>query len=97
MRRADLEEEVHVRVHRHMKVGFGLFAAILGLTFWRWTTYRQPGLPVSATYLDCAILTMALAAFQGWLGGELVFSHGVFVRRDPGAAPAEPGHSSHHH
>ena len=81
MRRADLGEHVHERVHRHMKVGVGLLTAILGLTFWRWTIYKQPGHSVSATYLDCAILTMALAGFQGWLGGELVFSHGVFVER----------------
>ena len=60
MGRADLQEEVHARLHRHMKVGFALLAAILVLTCWRWRTYVQPGLPVSATYLDFGILTMAL-------------------------------------
>ncbi len=86
MRRANLEEEVHHRVHQHMKVGFALLTAIIGLTVWRWTVYRQPALPVSAIYLDCALLTVGLAAFQGWLGGELVYSHGVFVKRaEPGA------------
>ena len=96
MRRADLQEEVHERVHRHMKVGFALLAAILGLTFWRWRTYMRPGLPVSATYLDFALLTLALAAFQGWLGGELVFSDGVSVRRAGKAGP-DSRQASHHH
>lgn len=103
MRRATLEEEVHHRVHRHMKVGFVLLAVIAGLTIWRWTAFTRPGLPVSATYLDCAVLAMALAGFQGWLGGELVYAHGVFVK-DPGPIAGskrttEPrnGKSDHHH
>ncbi len=94
MRRADLKEEVHERVHRHMKVGFALLAVIVGLTIWRWTVFRQPGLAVSAIYLDCAILAMALAAFQGWLGGELVYKHGVFVSA---SAPPEKNPGNHHH
>ena len=97
MRRADLDEEVHVRVHRHMKVGFALLAAILGLTFWRWRTYVRPGLPVTATYLDVALLTLALAAFQGWLGGELVFSDGVSVRRSRETGSGDSKQASHHH
>ena len=79
MRRATLEEEVHHRVHRHMKVGFVLLAVVVGLTIWHWTAFTRPGLPVTAIYLDCAVLAVALAGFQGWLGGELVYTHGVFV------------------
>lgn len=80
MSRAPLEEDVHHLVHQHMKVGLTLLAAIIGLTLWRWTVYTQPGRAVSAIYLDVALLTMGLAGFQGWLGGELVYSHGVFVQ-----------------
>lgn len=102
MRRADLKQDVHIRVHRHMKVGFALLGSIAGLTLWRWTIYKQPALSVSATYLDCALLTMALAAFQGWLGGELVYSDGVFVKRAvPTAGAKEAGdpedNKGHHH
>jgi uncharacterized membrane protein len=73
-----------------------------GLTLWRWTIYKQPAHSVSATYLDCALLTMALAAFQGWLGGELVYSDGVFVNRAiPTAGAKGAGHpqdkEGHHH
>lgn len=101
MRRADLNEDVHLRVHRHMKVGFALLVTIAGLTLWRWRIYAE-GLSVTAIYLDCAVLTMALAAFQGWLGGELVYSDGVFVKRAvPTAGAKEAGHSEdnkgHHH
>lgn len=103
MRRADMKEEVHARVHQHMKVGFALLAVIVGLTIWRWTYFQQAGLPVSAVYLDCAVLAMALAGFQGWLGGELVFTHGVFVgraRTDADAkgkvAPGNKKGSPHH-
>lgn len=103
MRRLTLEEEVHQRVHRHMKVGFALLTSVIGLTIWRWLTYVQADRWVSATYLDCAILTMALACFQGWLGGEVVYSDGIFVKhahRSPVAdgkgAPEEPAKAHHH-
>ena len=101
MRRAPLEEDVHHLVHQHMKVGLALLVAILGLTFWRWTVYRQPNRPVSAVYLDVALLTMGFAGFQGWLGGELVYSHGVFVQAAAPRAAAKgdpkPAKSTHHH
>lgn len=103
MRRATLSEEVHHRVHQHMKVGFTLLTVIVGLTVWRWTIFTQPRLPVSAIYLDCALLTMALAGFQGWLGGELVYTYGVFVKNTGPTAGAkeksEPKDKkgNHHH
>jgi len=59
MRRADLEAEVHERVHRHMKVGLALLAAILAMTLWRGRIYMRPEGAISATYLDFALLTMA--------------------------------------
>lgn len=80
MRRATLSDAVHPQVHRHMRVGFVLSAAIVGLTVWRWTIYTA-GVSVPVFYLDLAVLTVALAAFQGWLGGELVYRDGVFVRQ----------------
>lgn len=93
MRRATLTEDVHHRVHRHMKVGLVLLAAMLGLTVWRWWIFAGPTAAVPVYYLDIALLTVALAAFQGWLGGELVYSDGVFVRQGeaPGPEAAESG------
>lgn len=102
MRRAKLEEKVHERVHQHMKVGLALLTAIIGLTVWRWTIFDGPGIPVTAIYLDVALLTAGLAGFQGWLGGELVYTYGVFVKavrpsaRVKGKAVPEEGKSIHH-
>ena len=98
MRRATLDGPVHERVHRHMWVGIGLYVVICVLTLWRWTYYSSDTL-LTLLYLDVAFLAMALAAFQGWLGGELVYTHGVFVakkRLDPQAAtrPTTGGSSS---
>ena len=102
MRRATLDEEVHHRVHRHMAVGLVLLTAMVGLAVWRFAIFWQ-GIAVSATYLDCAIVAVVVAGFQGWLGGQLVYRHGVSV--DHPARPAgrqragrsvDKG-SAHHH
>lgn len=101
MRRANLSEDVHHRVHRHMRVGIVLVSAIVALAIWRWTLYSSGG-DLPAIYLGLAVLTLGLGAFQGWLGGELVYSDGVFVREGKAAAPADKdgeksGHGSHDH
>ena len=51
-------------------------------------------------YLDCGGLVVALAPFQGWLGGELVYTHGVFVRLASQAGAGDdqaPGGNAHEH
>lgn len=102
MRRAELQESVHARVHQHMWVGMAFFAVICGLAAWRWTFFDDPAKPLTALYLDFAFLAVALAAFQGWLGGELVYTHGVFVARESQgsashAAPAGKPAAGHDH
>lgn len=79
MRRASLKEAVHERVHRHVWIGITLLCVIVALAGWRWTFYAHPGLALPMLYLDASFLALALAAFQGWLGGELVYTHAVFV------------------
>jgi uncharacterized membrane protein len=61
-----------------MHVGLVLVAVIVGLTLWRWSVQSAGGI-VPMIYLDLAVLTVAFAAFQGLLGGELVYTDGVFV------------------
>ena len=85
MYRAPLSEEVHGRVHRHMRFGLVLAAAIAGLATWRGLLFAR-GQIVPLAYLDLAALTVALALFQGWLGGELVYGDGVFVQAGDGEA-----------
>jgi uncharacterized membrane protein len=97
MRRAQLQEEVHARVHRHMKVGLTLLAALAGLTLWRWTIHTSPESAVGWSYLAAALLVAGLTVLQGWLGGELVYSDGVFVRHARGGRLPEGTHKKHIH
>ncbi len=79
MSREQIEDEAHERVHFHMKVGLTLFAAVAGLTIWRWLLYINAQNKPGWGYLIAALLVFGLALFQGYLGGELVFSDGVGV------------------
>lgn len=88
MNREKIADEAHKRVHTHMKVGFTLFAAIVGLTVWRWFIYTDQSYRLGWGYLIAALLVLGLTFFQGWLGGELVFADGV------GVAPTGQGTES---
>lgn len=81
-----------------MSVGFTLLSAIVALAVWRGVISANDRL-VPMLYLDLAALTVALAVFQGWLGGELVYADGVFVARAGPAksSPAGPEGSGHRH
>lgn len=79
MNREEIAHDAHRRVHTHMKVGLALFTAISGLTTWRWLLYTGIYDGPGWGYLVAAVVVLALTFFQGWLGGELVYSHGVGV------------------
>src|SRR3954466_11486378 len=63
----------------HMDVGFILGGAVVILTAVRWFLFspreRSPGIP----YLIVALLVMGFVLFQGWYGGEMVYSQGAGV------------------
>jgi len=62
----------------HMDVGFILVGAVVVLTVWRFIYARRdrsPGFP----YLIAALLVMGLVLFQGWYGGEMVYTQGAGV------------------
>ena len=80
MYRALLTEAMHERVHKHMKVGIALAAVITALAVWRGMIHFEQDVELGWTYIAVAFLAVGLAAFQGWLGGELVYTHGVGVR-----------------
>lgn len=76
----------------HMDVGWILVGALVVLTAWRWLAYtrrdRIPGIP----YLIAAVLVMGLVLFQGWYGGEMVYSQGAGVAAaGKGTEPATDG------
>lgn len=97
MTRAAIGEQVHHRVHRHMRIGFVLVGCLVALAIWR-ARFFAAGEVVPILYLDLGVLTFALAALQGWLGGELVYSDGVSVRsRTIDASTDSEGDKPHQH
>jgi uncharacterized membrane protein len=79
MNRASLEGETENYVDLHLKVGWALVAALAVLAMWRWRIRQQARRVVTAPYTAVALMVFALTLFQGWFGGELVFSHGAGV------------------
>ena len=96
--RASLTPETQEIVHQHLKIGWILVLSVLGLTVWRGFLRHErqaaiqlaedlkPGFrTVGWGYLSAALLVLLLTLFQGWYGGEMVYSHGA------GAAAAGQG------
>ena len=86
MHRAPLTEAAHERVHQHMTVGSTLAIVITALAIWRGMIHFEQGVMLGWPYLVVSFLTMGLAAFQGWLGGDLVYTYGVGVRSQGASA-----------
>jgi len=78
MYRVGMLGEVHKYVDFHMWIGFCVLAAVAILTIWRWVL-RNKNLPVTGAYLTTAVFAVLLVCFQGFVGGEIVFSYGVGV------------------
>jgi uncharacterized membrane protein len=90
MNRAALNPETHAYVDLHLKIGWALAIALAVLTFWRWSIRWRGQLTIGRAYLTAAFLVLALVFFQGWYGGELVYSHGAGVAAaGQGTEPAE--------
>jgi uncharacterized membrane protein len=79
MNRASLAHETHEYVDLHLKVGWVLAAGLVVLTIWRWRIRQQARRVVTKPYAVAALLVLALTLFQGWFGGEMVYSHGAGV------------------
>ena len=84
MRLATIEEDVHRQVHHHMRVGFTVFVALVLLLGWRLSRVLGGDPSVGLAYLLAGTAILTLVAYQGWLGGELVFRHRVGVSVAPG-------------
>ncbi len=57
---------------RHQRLGFSLAFAFIGLTVWRFATYRRHESPGFA-YLFSGIVVVVLLVVQGALGGTMLF------------------------
>lgn len=76
----------------HMDVGWILVGCVVVLTVWRWLVYARRNLSPGWIYLLAALLVMGLTLFQGWYGGEMVFSQGAGVAAaGKGTEPPEAG------
>ena len=76
----------------HMDVGWILVGCVVVLTAWRWFAYARRDVPPGLPYLIAALLVMGLTLFQGWYGGEMVYSQGAGVAAaGKGTEPASNG------
>lgn len=63
----------------HYDVGLVLVGAVIVLTAWRLFVYARRDRSPGIVYLIAALLVMGLTLFQGWYGGEMVYSQGAGV------------------
>ena len=93
MNRAALGE-THEYVDFHLKVGWLLFVATVALMFRRWFLYAKPERQPNWVYLVATLLVFGLTLFQGWYGGEMVYSQGAGIAAaGKGTEPSSSGHS----
>ena len=86
--RAALAPETHEFVDLHMTIGWTIGVALVILTCWRWLIWHRGQMTINNSYLVSGFLVLLLILFQGWYGGEMVYSYGA------GVAPAGQGTES---
>jgi uncharacterized membrane protein len=77
--RAALTPETQSFVEVHLRVGWTIAACLVALTIWRWRIRQQARRVVTMPYLIASFLLFSLTMFQGWYGGEMVYSAGAGV------------------
>jgi uncharacterized membrane protein len=85
LQRARLTPQTHDFVGLHIITGWTLFGSLAILTGWRWLIWHRGQMTINTAYLTGGSLVLTLTLFQGWYGGEMVYSHGA------GVAPAGQG------
>jgi uncharacterized membrane protein len=86
--RAALAPETHEFVELHMTIGWVLAAGLFILSAWRWLIWHRGQMTINTAYLVAAFLVLGVTLFQGWYGGEMVYSYGA------GVAPTGQGTES---
>lgn len=77
--RAALNAETSSFVELHMTVGWVLAGCLCVLSAWRWLIWHRGQMTISTSYLVGAFLVLGITFFQGWFGGEMVYSYGAGV------------------
>ena len=76
----------------HMDIGWILVGCVVALTAWRWLGYARRDVAPGIPYLIAALVVAGLTLFQGWYGGEMVYSQGAGVAAaSKGTEPATAG------
>jgi uncharacterized membrane protein len=83
--RARLTPETSQFVHLHITIGWILAGCLAFLSAWRWLIRHRGQMTINTSYLVAVFLALGITAFQGWYGGEMVYSYGA------GVAPAGQG------
>lgn len=88
LHRAALSAETASFVDLHMTIGWVLAGCLIFLTAWRWLIWHRGQMTINTGYLVGAFLVLGVTFFQGWYGGEMVYSFGA------GVAPTGQGTES---
>jgi uncharacterized membrane protein len=79
MNRASLAPETDQFVDLHMTIGWVLGGCLVVLAAWRWLIWHRGQMTINTSYLAVAFLVLGITLFQGWYGGEMVYSYGAGV------------------
>jgi uncharacterized membrane protein len=94
LQRATLSVETQQFVDLHMDLGWMLGILLVVLTAWRWLIWHRGQMTINTSYLATGLLVLGLTWFQGWYGGEMVYSYGAGVAATgQGTEPAAAGQS----
>jgi uncharacterized membrane protein len=77
--RVQLSSDTQEYVSLHQKIGWTLVVALLVMSIWRWRIRQQARRVITKPYAVAGLLVLGLTSFQGWFGGEMVYSHGAGV------------------
>jgi uncharacterized membrane protein len=79
LHRAALSPQTNSFVELHMTIGWVLAACLVLLAAWRWLIWHRGQMTINTSYLVGAFLVLGITLFQGWYGGEMVYSFGAGV------------------
>jgi uncharacterized membrane protein len=79
MGRVALAPETDKFVDLHMTIGWVLGGCLVVLSAWRWLIWHRGQMTINTSYLVAAFLVLGITLFQGWYGGEMVYSYGAGV------------------
>lgn len=87
----DHDEPAHIVMTKHRNWAVPTGTAVLLLSLWRWRTREKSASPIFIALLAAAAIALSVTA---WLGGQLVYGHGIGVKSLP--VVTGEGHNHEH-